>query len=116
MAAGPLSSCHDRTSQVFDLIDLHVLERLLERAGYRRIEPSRLGERGSDISLWEGRHLFVILMPERLVVGAVGDKDWRIRARLDKVDPALLRFIRADRPEPPPVCDDIPDSGAWPTR
>jgi hypothetical protein len=115
MPAGPLSFRSPR-SPVVALIDVRALEQLLQRSGYRKIEPSRLGDRGADISLWEGRNLFVIVMPQRLVVGAIGAQDWRIRTTLDKLDPALLRFIRADSPDAPPSCDDVPDSGAWPTR
>jgi hypothetical protein len=116
MAAGPLSFRSLRDSPVVALIDLRSLEALLLRSGYRRIEPSRLGDRGQDISLWEGRSLFVILMPDRLVVGSIGSRDWRIRTNLDRIDPALLRFIRADRSDAPPVCDTVPDSGPWPAR
>jgi len=116
MAAAPVNSRSPRAAPVVSLIDLPALETLLERAGYRRIVPSRLGECAPDISLWEGRKLFVILMPERLVVGAIGSHDWRIRTTIARVDPPLLRFIRADRGEDPPSGDSVPESGPWPTR
>jgi hypothetical protein len=115
MAADPLSS-RSPGAPIVAILDLRALERLLQRSGYRRIEPSRLGDRAADISLWEGRNLFVILMPQRLVLGSIGAQDWRLRVSLDRVDPVLLRFIRADSPDPPPAVDDVPDSGTWPTR
>lgn len=116
MAAGPLTSRSPCASPIVPLIGACALERLLERSGYRRLEPSRLGDRAREISIWEGRNLFVILLPSRLVVGPLGPPDWRIRANLDTLDPDLLRLIRADSAESPPLGEDVPDSGAWPVR
>ena len=97
---------------VFSLSAVAWLEQLLAASGYERIERSRLGDQAGHVSLWEGRHLYVILIGRRVVVGPLQSNDWRVRTTLEQLDESILQMIREDNGEAVGE-EEQPESGTW---
>ncbi|MBI5536170.1 MAG: hypothetical protein HY898_25840 [Deltaproteobacteria bacterium] len=96
--AGKALKCEQaQDATVVSIMTVRAFEQMLASAGYRRIAPSRLGDRAAGVSLWLGRHHYVIVSGVRVIVGEAVSLACLLRTTLRDLDCATLHRLKEDR-------------------
>jgi hypothetical protein len=85
---------------VVSIMTARAFEQMLASAGYRRLEPSRLGNCVAGVSVWIGRRFYVIVSGERVLVGEAVSPDVRLRTTLRELNCLTLLRLKEDLWEP----------------